>query len=259
MRLRSAAVVLSLVLLTGCGPGASTAAAPQPTPPTFDVPVPTFTPSFDAPTTAVATDPDPSPRPGPDEVAPVEPPAIEPPALADVGASSLLAAIDTLLVLGEIHEDHYNRNLFGGAWIDADADGCTTRCEVLKAERVTFSDGTTGWLSLYDNYPVTNEADLDVDHMVPLAEAWRSGAWAWEPQRRIAFANDLDEPGALLAVTAVTNRAKGASDPTRWKPANDAAWCDYVDAWVATKLKWELTADPAEIAALREMVVAQSC
>lgn len=244
------ALALSFVVLVGCGSKAGKAADPAATTPaTFEAPAPTFTPSFAPITTTL-----PAASPG---LAPNT--AAEPAAPEEAGSAALLAAIDTLIVADETHADSYSRDLFGGAWIDADRDGCNTRCEVLKAEQITLPGGKAGWLSLYDNYPITNEADLDIDHMIPLAEAWRSGAWSWDGSRRIAFANDLDEPGALIAVTAVTNRAKGDRDPGQWKPANVAGWCEYVDAWVATKRKWELTADTTEVAALREMVAAQNC
>jgi hypothetical protein len=38
--------------------------------------------------------------------------------------------------------------------------------------------------------------------MVPLAEAWDSGASAWTPQRREAYADDQDAETPLVAVTA---------------------------------------------------------
>lgn len=239
MTRRLTGLIVSLAVLMGCG---SSPEDPMPLPAT----PPTFTPAF-APTT------DPAP-------ASAEP-LVAPQPVAPVGASGtpLLATIDSLTVVGETHAGAYSRDLFGGAWVDADGDGCTTRCEVLKAEQISLSNGRSGWLSRYDNFPVTDEAELDIDHLVPLAEAWRSGASEWVGSRRIAFANDLDEAGALIAVTAVTNRAKGDSDPADWKPANVESWCEYVDAWVATKRKWELTADPAEVAALRYMVAVQTC
>ena len=72
--------------------------------------------------------------------------------------------------------------------------------------------------------------------------------------RRQAFANDLDDPGALIAVTAATNRSKSDRDPASWQPPNEEAWCEFAAAWVTTKARWGLTADNAEVAALRNML-----
>ena len=80
----------------------------------------------------------------------------------------------------------YNRESFGKDWIDADKNGCKTRAEVLIAEAVVKPKvgkkcALTGgkWVSAYDAKTITDASKLDVDHLVPLAEAWRSGAWAW--------------------------------------------------------------------------------
>lgn len=88
---------------------------------------------------------------------------------------------------------------------------------------------------------------------MPLAEAWDSGASAWTPERREAYANDLDADSSLVAVTARTNRARGDGDPSEWLPPLADARCTYAADWVATKLRWHLTADPAEHAVLTEL------
>ncbi|WP_218002618.1 HNH endonuclease family protein [Nocardia brevicatena] len=82
-------------------------------------------------------------------------------------------------------------------------------------------------------------------HVVPLAEAWRSGANEWSPEQRERFANDLDHP-QLIAVTASSNRAKGDQDPSRWLPPNPAYRCAYAQMWVAVKSTWKLTLQQAE-------------
>jgi hypothetical protein len=94
------------------------------------------------------------------------------------------AAEEITLVIAEDQIGGYSRNLFKH-WIDADKDGCNTRYEVLIAEatvkpRVGAGCYLTGgkWRSVYDAKVFTKPTGLDIDHMVPLAEAWRSGAWA---------------------------------------------------------------------------------
>ena len=155
----------------------------------------------------------------------------------------------------------YQRDLFKH-WVDADHDGCDTRDEVLIAEsrskaqvdpygcKVIEGD----WFSSYDGLTFTDPAELDIDHMVPLAEAWDSGASAWDAGRRQAFANDLDHPPALRAVSAASNRSKSDLDPGQWKPTRDAAWCEYANDWVTVKKAWDLTADQNEVDDLRVML-----
>jgi hypothetical protein len=88
--------------------------------------------------------------------------------------------------------------------------------------------------------------------MVPLAEAWDSGASAWTPQRREAYANDQDAEESLVAVTDSINQAKGDKDPAEWMPPATDVHCRYLAEWVGTKLRWNLTADDTETAALRQ-------
>lgn len=160
-----------------------------------------------------------------------------------------VSLVDRLVVAPELPEAGYDRGLFVH-WIDADGDGCDTRCEVLADERLPGG----GWLSSYDGTATADPSLLDIDHVVALAEAWRSGASGWDPARRQAFANDLDEPGALVAVSEGANRSKGDRDPALWQPPERGAWCGFATGWVATKLRWGLTADPAEVAELHTML-----
>jgi len=144
----------------------------------------------------------------------------------------------------------YSRNLFKH-WIDVDKNGCNTRYEVLIAEaivkpKVGARCYLTGgrWRSSYDGKIFTNPTGLDIDHMVPLAEAWRSGAWAWTATQRMDFANDLEDPRSLLAVTASLNRSKGDRDVAGWLP--NRAQCNYISNWIAVKWRFDLTVDPIE-------------
>lgn len=145
----------------------------------------------------------------------------------------------------------YDRGLFSH-WSDLDGDGCDTRREVLirdsQVEPVRDPNRTCWvvsglWYSYYDDQWVGGPSSLDIDHLVPLAEAWDSGAYGWSSGRREEFAND---EGALVAVTARSNRSKGARDPAEWMPPNDAFTCPYISAWVATKARWGLSVDRRE-------------
>ena len=140
-------------------------------------------------------------------------------------------------------------------------DRCNVREVVLLAEAVLISGIDDdcqpehgAWLSWFDGEKIRNSSSLDIDHLVPLAEAHQSGAARWSAARKESFANDLDLPGALTAVSASSNRSKGARDPASWKPPLESAWCQYAHDWIAVKAKWNLRADTSEIAALRLML-----
>jgi hypothetical protein len=152
----------------------------------------------------------------------------------------------------------YERSLFKH-WIDADKDRCDTRKEVLIQEAVIVPKLNSGcgfnggeWISPYEGLPTSDYSTLDIDHLIPLAEAWRSGAWKWSPAQREAFANDLTDQRALVAVTAGLNRQKGDQDPSTWLPPENK--CVYVSNWIAIKVRYSLTVDPAEANALTSLV-----
>lgn len=180
------------------------------------------------------------------------------PAVPQPQQVSLTAAIGRLPVAEE-SRDGYVRSAFR-YWVDDDHDGCSTRAEVLISEArtdpvVKGNCQVTGgsWFSYYDGKTVTEPHSLDIDHMVPPAEAWDSGASAWSGERREDFANDLDAERSLVAVTAKAKRSKADQDPAEWLPPLADAHCTYAADWISTKLRWKLSADRAEIAALREL------
>lgn len=163
-----------------------------------------------------------------------------------------LAGLFALLRIEPEDREGYERSLFKH-WIDADGDGCDTRREVLIAEAVVAPIVGSGcslsggqWLSPYDGRTFTDPSGLDIDHVVPLAEAWDSGAFSWTADRRMRFANDLDVPWALVAVSASSNRSKGDRDPAAWMPPLDSFACTYVAWWVEAKVRWSLSIDAVE-------------
>ena len=151
-------------------------------------------------------------------------------------------------------------------WIDEDDDCLNTRHEVLIDESrsaVTYKNDRRcqveagRWLGKFTGTTVTEASDLDIDHLVPLANAHRSGGWAWASERKRRFANSLDDPGHLIAVTSGANRSKGAKAPDEWRPPDESYWCDYATDWTRIKSTWQLTATRAEARALGEML--QTC
>ncbi|WP_069769007.1 HNH endonuclease family protein [Streptomyces sp. LUP30] len=147
----------------------------------------------------------------------------------------------------------YSRDLFP-TWITISGT-CNTREYILKRDGtnvVTNSacTATSGsWYSPYDGATWTAASDLDIDHLVPLAEAWDSGASAWTTAQRQAFANDVTRP-QLLAVTDNVNQSKSDQDPAEWMPSLTSYRCTYVRAWVQVKYYYDLAVDSAEKSAL---------
>jgi hypothetical protein len=184
------------------------------------------------------------------------------PAQAATVSQPLRTMVANLPVATEVRTG-YSRDLFN-LWIDADGDGCNTRYEVLIAEATTAPTVGSGcsltggvWYSYYDGATWTAPADIDIDHMVPLAEAWDSGARNWTAAQREAYANDLGDPRTLAAVTDNVNQAKSDADPAEWMPPLTSVYCRYVTEWVAVKTRWGLSVDSAEKTSLTSY--ANSC
>ena len=148
-------------------------------------------------------------------------------------------------------------------WIDEDDDCQNTRHEVLIAESqtaVTYRNDkqcqvdTGQWFGAFTATTVTEASKLDIDHLVPLANAHRSGGWTWTADRKEQYANSLDDSGHLIAVTSAANRSKGSKAPDQWRPLNESSWCEYAVTWIRVKQDWGLTATPEEAEALRGML-----
>jgi len=171
--------------------------------------------------------------------------------------STALSRLSSLTVAAESHQSSYNRDLFPH-WITI-SGACNTREEVLKRDGTNVSVNSScyptsgSWFSPYDGATWTNPADVDIDHMVPLAEAWSSGAWAWTTSKRQTYANDLGGP-ELWAVTDNVNQSKGDKDPAQWQPPRAAFRCTYARAWIQAKWFYNLSVDSAEKSALGGML-----
>ncbi|WP_278235874.1 HNH endonuclease family protein [Isoptericola sp. AK164] len=148
----------------------------------------------------------------------------------------------------------YDRSKFRH-WIDTgDKDVCDTREEVLIAEAVrkprvrasTCAISGGKWRSKYDGRTTTNKSTFDIDHVVPLKEAWASGAKKWTKNTRKRFANDLRYKHSLIAVSASSNRSKGSREPHQWMPPNSSYRCVYVKQWIAVKWRWKMSVNTKE-------------
>jgi hypothetical protein len=172
-------------------------------------------------------------------------------------AATARTELATLTVTAWTHTTTYDRDLFP-TW-DTISGTCNTRETVLKRDGtdVVVSSAcaaTSGsWKSPYDGATWTAASDIDIDHMVPLKNAWISGAWAWTTSKRESYANDLTDP-QLFAVTDNVNQSKSDKSPDAWKPPLTSYYCTYARAWTRVKYVWALTITSAEKTALTGML-----
>lgn len=179
-------------------------------------------------------------------------PATATPGTSHRATSNALSVLRTFPVAAETPAG-YARSKFSH-W--QTINGCDTRSRVLTAESriaVTKNSNCTvqsgRWFSPYDGLTFTTASRMDVDHLVPLAEAWRSGAGTWAAATRKQFANDVGYSGSLIAVSLSSNRSKSDRDPASWMPRAQYR-CVYAKTWVAVKFRWRLAVNAAEKAAL---------
>ncbi|MGC4750157.1 HNH endonuclease family protein [Micromonospora sp. DT201] len=165
--------------------------------------------------------------------------------------------LNALTVAAQGSTSGYSRDLFPH-WITI-SGSCNTREQVLKRDGTSVvvdssCAATSGrWYSPYDGATWTAAFDVDIDHVVPLAEAWRSGANSWTTSRRQSFANDLTRP-QLIAVTDNVNQSKGDQDPSTWQPPLSSYRCTYSKMWITVKYNWSLTLQTSEKSALQSML-----
>jgi hypothetical protein len=162
--------------------------------------------------------------------------------------------LNALTVAAQGSTAGYSRELFPH-WTTV-SGACNTRETVLKRDGTSVATdsscaATSGrWYSPYDGATWYAAADVDIDHVIPLAEAWRSGAGSWTTSRRQSFSNDLSRP-QLIAVTDNVNQAKGDQDPSSWQPPLASYRCTYAKMWITVKHAWSLTLQSTEKSALQ--------
>jgi hypothetical protein len=174
-------------------------------------------------------------------------------------ASTAATQLASLTVKAEGSTTGYSRDLFPH-WHTVSGT-CDTRDEVLKRDGTGVTvdsncEPTAGkWYSVYDAVYLTDDSAVDIDHIVPLAEAWKSGANTWTTAKREEFANNLTI-AQLIAVSASSNRSKGDKDPASWQPPNASVHCIYAREWIWVKYTYHLSLQSAEKTALQGMLAA---
>lgn len=232
----AAVALASILAFAGCTP------TPAPAETTSVPPISSETPS------ETGTKPAETPKPSaaPEKTTPAPKPSKAP--AKPEAKNSTVALLSTLTVTPEV-DAGYSRDLFPH-W-SSQGNGCDTRGTVLINQSAVKAQVGAGcyvsgeWYSEYDSVYTTDPGDFDIDHMVPLKEAWGSGAYKWDTATREAYANDLEGPYSLIAVSAGSNRSKSDKDPAQWMP-DTMDGCEYVARWVNVKHRWNLTVDKAE-------------
>ena len=190
-------------------------------------------------------------------------PVVPTPTVPGASVPGAMPALDVLAAIRVERErpSGYDRDLFEYG-SEPDGFGCRTRAKVLIRDSLTPAQVDPvgcavvagDWYSRYDGLTWSDPAEVEIDHVVALKEAWDSGAWAWDPARLAAFGNDLDDPRTLAAVTGSANRDKGDKDPSNWIPARPEAVCTYIADWTAIKARWGLSMDESEHGRIRNLL-----
>lgn len=180
------------------------------------------------------------------------------------GTGTALAVLATIPVKGKAPRTGYDRvGDFGEAWKDVDHNHCDTRDDVLARDLTDVAKrGTCTVESGVLNDPYTGKTIhfvrgvqtsvlVQIDHVVPLSNAWQTGAQQLTQQQRETLAND---PINLLAVDGPTNESKGDGDAATWLPPNRGFWCDYAARQVSVKATYHLWVAPAEHDALARIL-----
>jgi len=151
-------------------------------------------------------------------------------------------------LLNCLKESSYNRAETFGDWFRLTGSRCDSRIEVLRRDGGAWSNSGKGcngtlngsWHDLYTDRIFHSTTGLDIDHMVPLKNAYINGAWRWPKWKKREYANNLLNPFHLLAVDLSENRKKSANHPGLYMPPNKSYHCEYLKNWVGIKFRWQL-------------------
>jgi len=174
---------------------------------------------------------------------------------------ALIIILLVILAVPALSMTKYKRSEWR-AWIDADNDCQDTRQEILIEQSIFAVKFKTEkqckvrsglWIDPYTGKFHRDPSKLHVDHMVPLANAHRSGGWRWDEEKKKEFANAIGHGFHLITVEGRINISKSDKGPDQWRPPSKLFWCDYAKAWESIKTDWGLEINEAEKVALKEM------
>ncbi|UZX03676.1 HNH endonuclease [Arthrobacter sp. CDRTa11] len=203
---------------------------------------------------------------GPSEAPVFDPTWMKPVApVHPVPSGPAVAALEALPVKGRAAKNNYEREAFGQAWLDVDRNGCDTRNDILRRDLASvdfteesacrvaagsFHEPYTGEMAHFRRGPESSK-EVQIDHVVALADAWQKGAQQLTMQQRQSLAND---PLNLIAADGPANQQKGAGDAATWLPKNKAFRCHYVARQISVKAAYGLWVTQAEKEAMKQVL-----
>lgn len=167
---------------------------------------------------------------------------------------------------GNVGEPYNRKNHFGG-WLRDKTDGTclNTRGKVLVRDSKTPAEISNclvsrgEWDEPYKGQVETRAQDIQIDHFVPLKNAYVSGAWRWNFAKRCLYANFLGNDFHLLSVDGHENMSKSDNTPELYMPPNEAYRCQYLQQWLKVKLIWNLGLTPPEKSAVESLIQQNHC
>lgn len=166
--------------------------------------------------------------------------------------------------------EKYVRQKHFGVWIDFPNDHTclTTRGLVLERESKTpiqvypkdpcfVAQGS--WFDPYTDHFYSKATEVEIDHVVPLKNAYISGAFRWPWKIRCAYFNFLGNRTHLIPIESSVNRDKSDKSIEQWLPPNQKYYCQYVSNWLRNKAIWNLMMSENEVRAIIQIVKSFRC
>lgn len=171
----------------------------------------------------------------------------------------------------EISVEAYEREHHFGSWVKNKKSGdCfNTRNKVLVRDNIgalklkdenKCSVASGEWIDPYSGHKMTDAmTEIQIDHMVPLREAYVSGAYKWTFKERCLYGNYLGYKNHLIAVSGHENNEKSAKTPNEYMPSNKSFSCEYLKDWLKIKSFWGLSLVSEEVKAIKQLVTEHNC
>lgn len=163
--------------------------------------------------------------------------------------------------------EKYDRLKHFGAWKNPESGSCLdTRGLVLKRDSSvdvaidTHCKIISGnWFDPYTQNHFFRARDVQIDHLVPLKNAYMTGGYSWTPQQRCLYANFLGSKTHLIPVKAAENLKKGDQSPREYIPPAARYVCTYLRNWLEIKYVWSLRFTPTEVSQIQKEIQNYSC